>query len=100
MNQYLSVALLPVVAWIIYKAITARSKNNNLASPYPPGPKPKPIIGNLLDFPQVDILMSYRDMSKTYGSELSGRLYCFEKNVSSPILQVALFTSRLWETTS
>ena len=35
--------------------------------PYPPGPKPWPIIGNLLDSPKQSQWTTYTEMSKKYG---------------------------------
>ena len=35
--------------------------------PYPPGPPPRPIIGNLLDVPKDMPWFEYADMSKKYG---------------------------------
>ncbi|KAI9441780.1 cytochrome P450 [Lactarius indigo] len=38
--------------------------------PYPPGPKPWPIIGNLLDSPRQSQWTTYTEMSKKYGDIL------------------------------
>lgn len=35
--------------------------------PYPPGPKPWPIIGNLLDSPKQSQWTTYAEMSKKHG---------------------------------
>ena len=36
--------------------------------PLPPGPRPLPIIGNLLDVPQKSPWLRYHEWSKTYGA--------------------------------
>ena len=35
--------------------------------PYPPGPRPLPIIGNLLDIPKESSWLAYAKFAKTYG---------------------------------
>ena len=37
---------------------------------YPPGPRPLPIIGNLLDIPKDFSWLAYTQFSKTYGTSL------------------------------
>lgn len=39
--------------------------------PYPPGPQPLPIIGNLLDIPLEFSWLTYTRFSKTFGTTLS-----------------------------
>lgn len=36
--------------------------------PYPPGPKPKPLIGNMLDFPIEEASEVYMEWERKYGS--------------------------------
>ncbi|KAI0041968.1 cytochrome P450 [Auriscalpium vulgare] len=43
-------------------------------SPYPPGPKPLPVIGNLLDVPRLYSWLTYASWAKTYGDVLSFRV--------------------------
>jgi hypothetical protein len=35
--------------------------------PYPPGPRPLPLIGNLLDIPKEFSWLAYTQLSKEYG---------------------------------
>ena len=45
--------------------------------PYPPGPRPLPLIGNLFDIPKEFSWLSYTQLSKKYGmvySTVMGRL--------------------------
>ncbi|KAI0753237.1 hypothetical protein C8Q80DRAFT_1335218, partial [Daedaleopsis nitida] len=58
---YLTLIFLAVIIWQ-YR----RSSYNTL--PLPPGPRPLPIIGNLLDVPSGDALEeAYYDLSAAYG---------------------------------
>ena len=36
--------------------------------PYPPGPKPKPLIGNMFDFPIEEASEVYMEWGRKYGS--------------------------------
>ena len=36
--------------------------------PYPPGPKPKPLIGNMLDFPTEEVSEVYMEWGRKYAS--------------------------------
>ena len=46
-------------------------KRSKTALPYPPGPKPYPIIGNLLDFPHgVPLWEGLTDLAKQHGKRL------------------------------
>jgi hypothetical protein len=36
--------------------------------PYPPGPRPLPIIGNLLDIPMESSWLAYSQLAKKYGT--------------------------------
>ena len=44
--------------------------------PYPPGPKPWPIIGNLLDSPKQSQWTAYAEMSKEHGLSDVIAKYC------------------------
>ncbi|KAH8994594.1 cytochrome P450 [Lactarius akahatsu] len=50
--------------------ITFRDYKRRRGLPYPPGPKPWPIIGNLLDSPKQLPWIAYTEMSKKYGDIL------------------------------
>ncbi|PPQ86463.1 hypothetical protein CVT25_008460 [Psilocybe cyanescens] len=39
-------------------------------TPYPPGPKPKPLIGNMFDFPVAKPALCYVDWGKKYNSSI------------------------------
>lgn len=39
--------------------------------PYPPGPRPLPIIGNLLNIPTESSWLTYSQLAKKYGTSLS-----------------------------
>ena len=54
------VILVLAVLWI-------RSRSAPRLLPLPPGPRPLPFIGNLLDMPKKDIAPSFRNMSNKYG---------------------------------
>ena len=50
-------------------AIHAHRRHGGL--PYPPGPRPLPILGNLLDVPKDFSWLAYTRLSKTYGAGTS-----------------------------
>lgn len=45
-----------------------RDRQRRRGRPYPPGPPPRPIIGNLLDIPKGFSWLSYVRLSKKYGT--------------------------------
>ncbi|KAM6490499.1 Cytochrome P450 [Amanita muscaria] len=57
-------ALLGVSAYLIFR------RANNKRPPLPPGPWPKPIIGNTLDFPLKKPWVQYLKMSKQFNSSI------------------------------
>jgi hypothetical protein len=63
-----SVLLFLASIWTIH----AHRRHGGL--PYPPGPRPLPILGNLLDVPKVFSWLAYTRLSKTYGAGTS--LFC------------------------
>ena len=52
----------------IYLFIAFRDNRRRRGLPYPPGPPPRPILGNLLDVPKEAPWVAYADMSKKYGT--------------------------------
>jgi hypothetical protein len=44
-----------------------RDYQRRLGLPYPPGPHPLPLIGNLLDIPKEFSWLSYTQLSKKHG---------------------------------
>uniref|UniRef100_A0A8H7XY19 Cytochrome P450 n=1 Tax=Psilocybe cubensis TaxID=181762 RepID=A0A8H7XY19_PSICU len=60
-------ALLAV--WALRKLVGSIVSRNKRA-PYPPGPKPKPIIGNLLDFPMEYSARVYAKWGEEYNSPI------------------------------
>ncbi|KAI0672490.1 CyP450 monooxygenase [Trametes maxima] len=64
LNQ--SVWLVPILFLIAYVKYLRRNRSSK-ALPLPPGPKPLPIIGNMLDVPTDRMSQKFRDMSKQYG---------------------------------
>jgi hypothetical protein len=55
------------VTGLVLKTILDRTRNANRGLPYPPGPKAKPIIGNMLDIPTTYPWLAYADWAKKYG---------------------------------
>jgi hypothetical protein len=49
-----------------FLAIRGRQRRRGL--PYPPGPRPLPLIGNLLDIPKEFSWLSYTHLSKKHGT--------------------------------
>jgi hypothetical protein len=48
-----------------FLAIRDRQKRRGL--PYPPGPRPLPLVGNLFDIPKEFSWLSYTQLSKEHG---------------------------------
>jgi len=58
----LLVIVFSLVAFLVVRGYRRRS-----GLPYPPGPRPLPLIGNLLDIPKESSWLEYTQMSKKYG---------------------------------
>ena len=61
MYDSLLTCLASVVAYLIYQTLTS------LNARYPPGPRPYPFIGNLLDVPTSYQEREFADLAKIYG---------------------------------
>ena len=59
--------------------------------PYPPGPRPLPIIGNLLDIPKEFSWLSYIEHSKKYGTMLSLVWLLVTEQIPGDILSFHIF---------
>jgi len=68
-EKYASPAL-AVVTTVIVLAV-ARKKWSSRRSPYLPGPKGYPIIGNLFDYPKNPMWEGFARMAKEYGEAMS-----------------------------
>jgi hypothetical protein len=66
MSTFLSLSITLFVALLVRKYVKSRRQH----PPYPPGPKPKPLIGNVLDLPTKDVPNVYIEWGKKYNSEL------------------------------
>jgi hypothetical protein len=67
MSAFLYLSITVFIALLLAKYVTSRKQHR----PYPPGPKPKPIIGNALDLPTTDLANVYIAWGKKYNSELN-----------------------------
>jgi len=67
--QFLFINLVDCLAFslFLYLLVAFRDYRRRRGLPYPPGPPPWPIIGNLLDVPKKAPWIGYADMSKKYG---------------------------------
>jgi hypothetical protein len=66
---FLMLALDLLVFVSFFAVISAvRDHQRRRGRPYPPGPPPRPIIGNLLDIPKGFSWLSYMRLSRKYGA--------------------------------
>ena len=64
-----------LLVWGIYKVFGRSQKKRG---PYPPGPKPKPLIGNAFDIPTKDSCQVYLEWEKKYNSQSALCTMAFE----------------------
>jgi len=57
-----------VVFVSVYTVLAFQDNKRRRGLPYPPGPRPRPIIGNLLDVPSRHPWAAYAEMAKKYGT--------------------------------
>lgn len=65
-SSLILIALLVLIAKLCKDSFAKHAKR----APYPPGPNPKPIIGNMFDFPVKDAPQEYVEWGKKYNSML------------------------------
>ncbi|KJA14789.1 hypothetical protein HYPSUDRAFT_48854 [Hypholoma sublateritium FD-334 SS-4] len=61
----ISALIVGATIWVSWTWATSRALR-----PFPPGPKPRPIIGNLFDLPQEHAAKRYSDWEKKYNSKI------------------------------
>lgn len=66
------------ISLFIYLLFVFRDHRRRGGLPYPPGPPPRPIIGNILDIPKDTPWITYVDMSRKYGAH----------DICSPLLKL------------
>jgi hypothetical protein len=63
---YIGGTVAALLVWAFAKRLTARR-----TLPFPPGPKPLPLLGNLLDLPKEKDWLTYRAWNDRYGDVVS-----------------------------
>jgi len=75
MTFLLSIVDLFAVLLFLAAIRAARDHQRRRGLPYPPGPRPLPIIGNLLDIPKKFSWLAYSKFSKKHGNILSFQIF-------------------------
>ena len=65
--MYTLLLLISSFALVFWKYAISRKQQR----PYPPGPKPKPVIGNFFDLPTKNLANVYLEWGRKYNSELN-----------------------------
>ena len=68
MLNYLQLVFGALVIWLAQRLLSSR-RDGSRGVPLPPGPEPKPLIGNALDFPTSRPYEVYVEWGKRYNSE-------------------------------
>jgi hypothetical protein len=66
-NLLLFTAIGGATALILALVIARRRASNNSLLPYPPGPKPLPVIGNVMHISLTEPWLAYTAWKKIYG---------------------------------
>ena len=69
MTYLLSIVDVFVVLLFLATIRAVRERQRRGGLPYPPGPRPLPILGNILDIPKQFPWLAYAKFSETYGSQ-------------------------------
>lgn len=59
---------LQIITALVLLAIILKLRRRDTSRSLPPGPKPLPVIGNILDLPREKAWLGYHEMSKQYGA--------------------------------
>lgn len=72
-SAYHAAAFFAVVlcAYIMLRKRRIQRLINPRGLPYPPGPKPRPVIGNMLDLAAENEAVVYQHLAEKYGKSLS-----------------------------
>ena len=82
--------LVLVSSLVAFLAIRDRQRRRGL--PYPPGPRPLPLVGNLLDIPKEFSWLSYMHLSKKHGMIYSAaRGFLTEPMATGDVLSFRVF---------
>ncbi|TBU24745.1 cytochrome P450 [Dichomitus squalens] len=73
-DHFITASMLVSLLVILYLRSIARWRDRTLGRPLPPGPRPLPILGNMLNMPRSRQWISYRDLSRVFGDVLHFRI--------------------------
>ena len=71
--------------------LALRDNQRRRGLPYPPGPRPLPLIGNLLDIPKDFPWLSYTQLSKTHGMIYFGVRGLLTEGMAGDVLSFRIF---------